>query len=311
MFIAIFIALSVFYLEAFPVTKYPQCQNILVDADELLSSSALSASPDFIKEEVKTAAANFEKDTVALLEQLRRSSWSAWAVFAAIYAIGQQKGKKMTIKPFNKFDANFSFEQNAFAAPVELDKATPQGKRILACSSNPTGTVRSASVLTDPQGQPYLGRGGGSDTEIRFNALMWVPPPGGGAVAPGAEADEILLHEMGHGLRQMRGQMQCSGTSDNPAYDTREEFVAILISNLYRSERRRPGLRSDHGANSPPLSAALSDSATFLSTGNHKDYIHQMFDEDLVFAKNLSNVSCPFNPVKVFFEKYGKIFGGK
>ncbi|MBK8533784.1 MAG: hypothetical protein IPL59_00930 [Candidatus Competibacteraceae bacterium] len=104
--------------------QVPQCQNILVDADELLSSSALSASPDFIKEEVKTAAANFEKDTVALLEQLRRSSWSAWAVFAAIYTIGQQNGKKMTIKPFNKFDANFSFEQNAFAAPVGLDKAT-------------------------------------------------------------------------------------------------------------------------------------------------------------------------------------------
>ncbi|MBK8537955.1 MAG: hypothetical protein IPL59_24315 [Candidatus Competibacteraceae bacterium] len=130
------------------MTKYPQCQNILVDADELLSSSALSASPDFIKEEVKTAAANFEKDTVALLEQLRRSSWSAWAVFAAIYTIGQQNGKKMTIKPFNKFDANFSFEQNAFAAPVELDKATPQGKRILACSSNPTGrSAQRASSL--------------------------------------------------------------------------------------------------------------------------------------------------------------------
>ncbi|MBK8538320.1 MAG: hypothetical protein IPL59_26515 [Candidatus Competibacteraceae bacterium] len=281
-----------------------------MDADELLSSSALSASPDFIKEEVKTAAANFEKDTVALLEQLRRSSWSAWAVFAAIYTIGQQNGKKMTIKPFNKFDANFSFEQNAFAAPVELDKATPQGKRILACSSNPTGTVRSASVLTDPQGQPYLGRGGGSDTEIRFNALMWVPPPGGGAVAPGAEADEILLHEMGHGLRQMRGQMQCSGVSDNPAYDTREEFVAILISTSTGLSDGDRGCDPTTGPIPHPC-LPLSDSATFLSTGNHRDYIHQMFEEDLLFAKNLSNVSCPFNPVKVFFEKYGKIFGGK
>ena len=52
-------------------------------------------------------------------------------------------------------------------------------------------------------------------------------------------------------------------------------------------------------------------SYTHLDVYKRQDYIHQMFEEDLVFAKNLSNVSCPFNPVKVFFEKYGKIFGGK
>jgi hypothetical protein len=292
------------------VTEYPQCRNIRADASELLSPSA--STPEFLKEELKTAASKFEQDTINQLDQLRKSSWTAWSVIAAICTVGQQKGKKMTIKPFNKLDGNFTFEQNAYAAPVDLSTATPEGKRILACGHDPARGVRAASVITDSRGQPYLGRGGGSDTEIRFNALMWQPPPGvPGAVAPGAEADEILLHEMTHGLRQMRGQMHCSGVSDNPAYDTREEFVAILVSNLYRSERGRTGLRSDHGAGSPPLSPALSDPTTFLGTGNHKDYIHQMFEEDLVFAQNLAFVRCAFNPVKIFNERYGKVFAGK
>ena len=36
-----------------------------------------------------------------------------------------------------------------------------------------------------------------------------------------------------------------------------------------------------------------------------------MFDEDLVFAQNLAFVNCRFNPVKVFNERYGKLFAGK
>jgi hypothetical protein len=291
------------------VTEYPQCRNIRADAGELLTSPA--STPDIIKDELKTAASGFEKTTIDMVDQLRRSSWAAWSVIAAICAVGQQNGKKMTIKPFNKFDKNFTFEQNAFAKPDDLSTATPKGQRILACGHDPDTGTRAASVLTDPTGQPFRGQGGGSDTVIRFNALMWQPPAGGGAVAPGAEADEILLHEMTHGLRQMRGEMHCSGVLDNPSYDTREEFVAILVSNLYRSERARPGLRSDHGANSPPLSPALSDPNTFLGTGSHKDYIHQMFEEDLVFAQNLAFVQCRFNPVKIFNDRYSKLFAGK
>ena len=289
------------------MTEFPQCRNIRVDADELLTPS--TSTPGFIKDELKTAAADFEKANIALLEQLRSSSWAAWSLLAAISALGGKTGKKMTIKPFNTLDPNFTFEQNAYAQPVDPGKATPKGKPILACSDNPKASIKAGQVLTDPQGRPYPGVGGGNDTEVRFNPLMWTPPPGGGAVAPGAEADEILLHEMTHGLRQMRGKMLCSGVYDHPSYDTIEEFIAILVSNMYRSERGRTGLRSDHGANSPPLSPALSDPATFLNTDANMDHIHKMFEEDPVFGKNLANVRCRFNPVKIFDDQYGKIFG--
>ena len=165
------------------MTEYPQCRNIRVNADELLNSS--TSTPGFIKDELKTAAADFEKANIALLEQLRSSSWAAWSLLAANAALGGKTGKKMTIKPFNKLDPNFTFEQNAYAAPVNLGKATPKGKPILACSDNPKASIKSGQVLADPQGRAYPGLGGGSDTEIRFNPLMWTPPPGGGAVRRG------------------------------------------------------------------------------------------------------------------------------
>ena len=106
----------------------------------------------------------------------------------------------------------------------------------------------------------------------------------------------------------MRGQSQCSATWDNSAYDTREEFVAILVSNLYRSERLRSGLWYVHHGFAQ-LSPAMSDSNTFLTTGNYTDYIHHMLEEDLVFSKNLAKVGCRFNPVRVVYERCGKMFG--
>jgi Effector protein len=288
------------------MTEYFQCPNIRVDADELLKPS--TAMPSFIQNDLKTAAPAYERDTVNLLEQLR-NTWTAWAVIAAISAIGKQNGRKMTIKPFNKFDKDFNLDQNAYAAPVNGTAATPRGKPMEACSADPNTGVKAGQVLTDPQGKPYIGTGAGSDTEIRYNALMWTQPADStGPARPGVDADEILLHEMIHGLRQMRGQSQCSGTWDNPGYDTREEFVAILVSNLYRSEKLRSGLRSDHHGFAQ-LSPAMSDANTFLTTGNNTDYIHNMFEEDLVFSKNLAKVQCRFNPVKLFYERYGRMFG--
>ena len=51
------------------MTEYFQCPNIRVDADELLKPS--TATPNFIQNDLKTAAPANERDTVNLLDQLR------------------------------------------------------------------------------------------------------------------------------------------------------------------------------------------------------------------------------------------------
>ena len=69
--------------------------------------------------------------------------------------------------------------------------------------------------------------------------------------APGVGKDEILLHEMVHGLRQLRGTTDSHKPADAPNMDTVEEFMAIVVSNVYRSELNRPGLRADHHGFAP------------------------------------------------------------
>ena len=62
---------------------------------------------------------------------------------------------------------------------------------------------------------------------------------------PGRDGDEILLHELVHGLSSLVGRL--ADSMAGPAgYSNLEEFTAIVISNLYASETNRP-LRNDHG----------------------------------------------------------------
>ncbi len=76
---------------------------------------------------------------------------------------------------------------------------------------------------------------------------MWSPPTNN-AAAPGSRADEILLHEMLHGYRQMTGKSLCSA-SGMGNYDTFEEYFAIVITNMYLSEitgQSNTPLRANH-----------------------------------------------------------------
>ena len=83
-------------------------------------------------------------------------------------------------------------------------------------------------------------------------------------MAPGVQKDEILLHEMVHGVRQMEGTVDFHTPLDAPHYDTVEEFMAIVVSNVYRSEMKRPGLRQDHWAFNN-LPAIQEDPKKFLA----------------------------------------------
>jgi hypothetical protein len=52
---------------------------------------------------------------------------------------------------------------------------------------------------------------------------------------PGSQPDVVLLHEMVHALRMMQGQYNKVPTK-NAFYDDEEEFVAIVIANVYLSQ---------------------------------------------------------------------------
>jgi hypothetical protein len=74
--------------------------------------------------------------------------------------------------------------------------------------------------------------------KVYFTPLDWR-----GKVRPGEAQDEILLHELVHAYRKLTGTERCRpwGTRMN----TEEEVIAIAVTNMYASERRRP-LRESH-----------------------------------------------------------------
>ena len=90
-----------------------------------------------------------------------------------------------------------------------------------------------------------MGTGYGSDAVLKINPWMYHNVGGSCPVAPGRGGDEILLHELVHGLSSISGVL--ANTMTGPMdFTNLEEFTAITFANVYSSETNRP-LRRDHG----------------------------------------------------------------
>jgi hypothetical protein len=77
---------------------------------------------------------------------------------------------------------------------------------------------------------PMIGTGMGTDVRIWFTPAMWADKSRGPASAP----DEVLLHELIHASRQVSG---VSRRDHVGKYTNEEEFIAIMIDNIYLSEK--------------------------------------------------------------------------
>lgn len=92
------------------------------------------------------------------------------------------------------------------------------------------------------------GRGAGAN--IDFFPWEWHNIGGG---LPGAARDEILLHELVHaymiqrGLSSIRNLHRVRFARRVRRFDIVDDFFAIMITNVYSSETRRPIRREHHG----------------------------------------------------------------
>lgn len=110
------------------------------------------------------------------------------------------------------------------------------------------------------------GTGKGSDVTIFFDpdALASRRCSHGN---PGTMPDEILIHEMVHALRFMQGRANPWPTT-NHAYTNDEEFLAIVIANVYISAYGGLRLRANHEGHQM-LQAPLNTSAGFLTNADN------------------------------------------
>jgi Effector protein len=87
-----------------------------------------------------------------------------------------------------------------------------------------------------------VGEGGGSDSTIEFTPGMYT----GSIMAREAKApDEVLFHELVHASRQMRGVEDSIPV--NAGYADQEEYLAVVLTNIYLSEKGQWRFRASHG----------------------------------------------------------------
>lgn len=121
---------------------------------------------------------------------------------------------------------------------------------------------------------------------------------------PGFKPDEVLLHEMVHAGRVLGHQLnQIKLTGAMANYDNEEEFFAVLVSNIYLSEKGTPStfLRASHQLTGI-LNKAKAASEVFLFADDNYRLIEKFCEQHPRISKMLQNVRAQFNPIRAYYE---------
>lgn len=143
------------------------------------------------------------------------------------------------------------------------------------------------------------------ETFAAMRSVNGVPLPNWAALKPGALAEDILVHEMVHAGRwlghdsnhtELKGRMV--------GYDNPEEFVAILIANIYVSEKGWPAsdLRYDHWG-FDRLPDRMNTSETFLNADDNYKWIDDFCRKQPKISRMIEKAPAKFNPVRAYYEQ--------
>jgi hypothetical protein len=125
----------------------------------------------------------------------------------------------------------------------------------------------------------------------------------------GLTDEEVLVHELVHAMREMEGKFNpITLLEPDKAYDNVEEFYAILVANVFMSERGEKQMRKDHQDVKHPPKAAWSSSAGFLSDATNRKWVKQfcLFEEPTLARQIAALTTSPFNPIREFLNNTGK-----
>ena len=103
--------------------------------------------------------------------------------------------------------------------------------------------MSNGHLYIDHSGNVVRGVGGGANALI-FYSSFWFDARKNRAATPGVPPDEVLFHEMVHASRIMRGVVNKESVK---RYDNLEEFIAIILTNIFRSEKGLTTFSGNHG----------------------------------------------------------------
>jgi hypothetical protein len=159
----------------------------------------------------------------------------------------------------------------------------PSDLAVTYATDSSASTLRGAAFATSRDGQhrSILGTGSGSDSPIYFTASR---------VDAMQAADDILLHELVHASRKMKG-VSYRIPLDAP-YGNQEEFLANVVQNIYRSEDHKRPFDYKGGPINPGtfLDTKLSTTPRLLLSLMRKN-------QPTLFAA-LTKVQAAFNPIQ-------------
>ncbi len=192
-------------------------------------------------------------------------------------------GYSVMIFPY-VFAPDYADDEVANTIPVELYAATAKDRLMLP-------RLDDGSPFCTPKfdgTRICKGTGTGSAVDIFF----WAADPLGLRGHTYSE-DEVLLHELVHALRMVSGVEY--GSSVTGGYVNQEEFLAVLVMNMYRSNKGLPLF--DYQLN-------RIDANTFLDTRispTPRQLIRRLRDKQPSLFAALKSVQAPFNPVRQYF----------
>jgi hypothetical protein len=211
--------------------------------------------------------------------------------------------RDLTFKPRTQTDIDKYGVCDAGTAALDPLAAYPKGVGGNSSANLYKGIVDDVKTLNVDEGldpsnidTKHTGTGAGSSVEIGFdpdNLSQSCINRG-----PGSQPDESLLHEMVHALRMMQGQYNPVPTA-NRFYDDEEEFLAIVVTNVYISQKDGAALLRGEHRDHERLWPPLNTSAGFVANKDNKDVLQNYRSKWLPTFTNLAKLVTPqFNPFR-------------
>jgi hypothetical protein len=289
---------------------------ITIDGSSLLTHlEALARGDQFRKGHDTIPPKRISDYEGAIQQRLKEISEKDTGRFV-LEAVGRT-GKKLMVIPYTEADVKLLGPRNAYAKPTDDPASSPAGVHYYKGNFDDPATPRDERYDKQQRirwgfEKPVYGTGEGSNVELHYTDSLWKvgaccsSVPGGNA---GDLPDEVFLHEIVHSLRFLQGksnQIPTEGTAR--LYNNEEEFLAILVTNIYMSEKKAPLLRAHH-FNHTPQKAPRDTSAGFLRDPEVLQLVKKYATEADGLGPKLQTVTTvTFNPIAEYLnnrDKYG------
>ena len=273
------------------MTEFERCRCITVDGHYFIEGRlGLDRRPS---QGAKTQAAEYEKQVIAQLNEITRHSYTGSYV---TYALTDTR-KSVKIVPHELLDK----------------REGPLGGK---CQSGvePEGwDERFYDRLGDPRQQSLYAID--KLKHAKYTTVFYSPSVWGeksvchDSHLAGQRPDEVLLHELVHALRDLqcrRDNMAYRGSGNVEfRYGNREEFLAILVTNIYMSEKKRGPLRGAwmlDPAGGNLLSGEAATSEGFLKSSWRLREVSVLYKEETQLFKGIGSADTSFNPIREYID---------